>query len=210
VRLAYSRSMRLSCLSLVGVMVLVSVSACTGGDPKPNYSTVSPASAKPTASPTPSVATTGLNVLPGARPPVLPSDISRTASGAQVFAGYVVAATDWGYSTNDGTLFRSNVAASCEPCKNQAKIFQDAVTGGRHFAGGHFKIQSTSSMPRDPHFPNAEQIVDVKLSVGALKYLDASGKVIGSYPRQVAIIRYFLEWSDDAWRVINTGVVTQK
>ena len=190
---------------LIAAMVAGALSACASGDPKPNLSTVTTSSVpSSTASESPSVATTGPNVLPGARPPVMPEFAKQhTAEGAMVFVSYVIRALDWGYSTADAAIMKPLYAAECVPCAKQVAAFDGVKTSGRRFRGGHLNVISVGSAPLAPKRANAEQAVDIKFDVEALSVLDAQGRDMeGPYPAARDTLRFYLTWTSDGWKII--------
>ena len=99
-------------IGVAGSLVVVTLvaAACDGGapTPPPSYSVASvaaaPSTAAPSSSPT-SPATTGPNVRPGERPPVMPAAAKQhTQEGALAFATFYIKALDWAIAATDPQL----------------------------------------------------------------------------------------------------------
>ena len=198
---------------LIAAIVVGLLPACTSGDPKPNLSTVTTASVpSSTASASPSVATTGPNVLPGARPPVMPEFAKQhTAEGATIFVSRLIPAIDWAYSTTDSAILKPYYANSCIPCEKSVRSFDDTRARGWHFRGGHLNLLSSGSAPTDPHHPTAERAADVTFRVDSLSVVDAGGHVVrGPFPESQATIRFYVAWVSSAWAVVHSTNVVSK
>ena len=157
------------------------------------------------ASSTPTVATTGPNVRPGEKPPVLPpAGKTNTTVGELEFAAYWMEAVDWGYATTDSTLAKSLHAPSCTGC---ARFLQNIIDSTRqkdqHFRGGRISVTGTDLKASDGH-AGATAIVDVTVQQGAMKVLDASGAVVDSAPAiKNGLFRTWLRWNGVGWVVVD-------
>jgi uncharacterized protein DUF6318 len=192
---------------LMAVIVVGLLSACTSGDPKPNLSTVTTSSApSSTISESPSVATTGPNVLPGARPPVMPDFAKRrTADGAVVFVSYVIHALDWGYSTSDSTLYRLASDDSCTQCEAAMNMLDDLRRSGGRFQGGHLNVLSVGDGPINAKVRQAERAILVKVHQGSLRVLDSHGTTVaGPYPERDIGFVYYVRWGVDGWKIVKS------
>jgi hypothetical protein len=190
---------------LITAIVISLLSACASGDPQPNLSTVTTSSVpSSSASPSPSVATTGPNVLPGATPPVMPESAKQhTADSATIFVSYVIRALDWGYSTGDAAIMKPLYGADCVPCAKQVAAFDGVKVAGRRFRGGHLNVISVGGARLAPKRVNAEQAVDIKFDVEALSVLDAQGKEVeGPYPAARDTVRFYLSWTSHRWKIV--------
>jgi len=198
---------------LIAAIVVGLLPACTSGDPKPNLSTVTTASVpSSTASASPSVATTGPNVLPGARPPVMPEFAEqRTADGAMIFVSYLIQALDWGYSTTDSRAVRPYFAVGCGSCDAQVAAFDDIKNAGHHFRGGHLTVISVGTAPLGARFARAERAIDVTIDIGSVEVLDASGtQVEPVLPAKRHTFRVYVGWLDQSWKVVGSVNVVAK
>lgn len=199
------------------VVLMLAVAGCTSdGDPAPSSAAVSSAStsvpvtsaAAPTtssSSPSPSVATTGPNVRPGEKPPVLPG-LGRTNSrpGAAVFASYWLSALDWSYATGDTTLVKSLYLSSCRTC---ATVFvgplDEVRAKGQKFLGGRVSPNSRRLVSSDETYPSST-VVDVNFDIGAAKIVGPDARVVRSGPKITNLDwRTWLTWRDGAWRVLD-------
>lgn len=137
-------------------------------------------SAVSTPTPSPSIATTGPNVRPGEKPPVLPALAkTNTRAGAITFAVYWVQALDWGCATTDSTLARSLYSPVCTDCARFMKNFDDTRRAGEHFVGGRLRLISSTIAANDGRH-DAQDAVDVTASAGALRTLDNKGGMVSS------------------------------
>jgi hypothetical protein len=198
---------------LITAIVVSLLSACASGDPQPNLSTVTTSSVpSSTASPSPAVATTGPNVLPGATPPVMPESAKQhTADGATIFVSLLIPAIDWAYSTTDSAILKPYYASGCIPCEKSVRSFDDTRARGWHFKGGHLNLLSSGSAPTDPHHPTAERAADVRFRVDSLSVVDAGGQVVrGPFPVSEATIRFYVTWTDSGWIVVHSTNVVSK
>ena len=97
--------MRIGLAALLVVATLLAA-ACNGGaaESSPTSSATSMPVSSPTAKPSSSPAgpaTTGPNVRPGERPPIMPAAAKQhTQEGALAFAGYFIKALDWSNRDN--------------------------------------------------------------------------------------------------------------
>ncbi|PZS16155.1 MAG: hypothetical protein DLM57_10960 [Pseudonocardiales bacterium] len=161
---------------------------------------------------TPTIATTGPNVHPGEKPPVLPPAlVVNLPVGADAFARYWIQALDWGYATTDSTLAKSLFAPSCTGCARFLRNFIDLIRQQhQHYRGGRIAVTGTELMPTDHHAGSTE-IVDVTVQQGGLKVISASGAVIESAPQiENDVFRTWLRWDGHSWVVVDWKRVVVK
>jgi hypothetical protein len=154
---------------------------------------------------TPSVATTGPNVRPGEKPPVLPASIRvNRPVGSLGFTTYWMEALDWGYATTDSALAKSLYAPSCTGC---TRFLHNAIDITReknqHFRGGRISVTATDLLPTDGH-AGATAIVDVTIQQSAMKIISAAGAVVeSSMPIKDGLFRTWLKWNGANWVVVD-------
>jgi hypothetical protein len=193
--------------------VTVTLTGCTGSSqPAPTFTpTFTFSDPRGTGSPAPSttVATTGPNVRPGEKPPVLPPVArTNTALGATEFAKFWMEALDWGYATTDSTLARAYFAPSCTDCTLFMRNFDGPRAVGQHFRGGRIHVLDVLIAPNDRR-NGATGAIDVALSADALETVDSQSNVIDR-ARQVRriVFRLWLRWTGGRWTVVQKGRVT--
>lgn len=204
-------------LGAAGLAVLAAAGCTSSGSP------ADPSSALPTYTPprvsietspstpatsSPSFATTGPNVRPGEKPPVLPAvGMTDSAVGAAEFAKYFMEALDWGYATTDSTLAKSLYAPSCSDCALAMRTFDEVRAKNEHFRGGRVAISKWFIAPND-HRNGATEAVDVTFSAQSLEVIDSSGKVVESDPAVKSMtFRFWLRWYGTNWLVVQKGRV---
>lgn len=156
----------------------------------------------------PSVATTGPNVRPGEKPPVLPAaGRTNTILGATEFAKYWIEALDWGYATTDSSLAKQSYSSSCSDCALFMQNFDDARAKHEHFRGGRIHIDEWIIADNDRR-DGATQAVDVTFSAEGLMTIDASGRVVQSEPAVAQMtFRLWLARKANSWTVVQKGTV---
>jgi hypothetical protein len=168
----------------------------------PSYSTA-PASTPPI--------TTGPNVRPGEKPPTFPQSLQKNfPSAAGAFATYWMQTIDWGYATVDSSLARTAFSPVCTDCTRFMKIFDEARAKGVQFHGGRMAISKWMIEPND-HHNGATAVIDVTVSIGALRAIDRSGHVVESDPAQPRVTyRIWLKWTRATWTVVDTKQAVRK
>lgn len=159
----------------------------------------------------PSVATTGPNVRPGEKPPVLPALATHNSpAGAAEFARYWFAALDWGYATTDSTLAKMLYAPSCTECARLVAIFDLALRRKAHLEGGRLHVKRVRVASLSSGF-GASQTIDVTFAQEPVKELSAAGKVLlsdtGSHS---TIYRTWLRRTVDGWTIVDLKQVVKK
>jgi hypothetical protein len=216
--------MRNAKFRLIGTLgcVVVSIAACTGGTGG-GHSSPEPSSTPPLASSTPSptvsstdpptavVPTTGPNVSPGEKPPVLGAlGKTNTPQGATLFARYWFAALDWGYATTSSALARELYLPSCSDCERFMKNFDEPRARQQHFRGGRSVVLGTLLVDDDNRHLGST-VVDVTIRVAALTTLDSFGNEVESAPAIGSLIyRLWLRWRTGKWAVIDFKQVVDR
>ncbi|WP_375479640.1 DUF6318 family protein [uncultured Jatrophihabitans sp.] len=199
-------------------LVALLVAGCTGGSGSSAPSSATsessasssflPASTTVPVSTSPAVPTTGPNVRPGEKPPLLPGVGKRdSAAGAITFAQFWVETLDWGYATTSSTLSRAWFAPSCTDCALLMRNFDEPRAAGDHFVGGRLSLRSAQLAPTGGQF-NASRAVDVSFTAAKARLVNASGETVSSSPatREVTF-RLWLARSGSRWLVVQKGVV---
>ena len=139
--------MRIGLAALLVVVTLVAA-ACNGGAAKssPTSSATSVPVSSPTAKPSSSPAgpaTTGPNVRPGERPPIMPSAAKQhTQEGALAFAGYFIRALDWSIATTDPRPLVPISDPTCVACSNYVKEIREVRAQGGYIRGGRISLSA--------------------------------------------------------------------
>jgi hypothetical protein len=191
--------------------------ACTGGGTKTSYSTnpivsaasttlappvlpTSPPSSRPPTARTGPL-TTGPNVRPGEKPPVLDAlGNQRTTAGALVFAGYFIRALDWSIATTDPYLLEKLSLPSCRTCQGYIWRLTGLRRSGGAVSGGRISVTSLELFDGTGDV-KADSIVrliltqtpDVVIRPSIPPSTEAT--VVRSYESFV-----FLTWVTDSWR----------
>jgi hypothetical protein len=150
------------------------------------------------------VATTGPNVRPGEKPPLLPAEgLENFPAGADVFARYWIEALDWGYATTDSTLAKSLYVSSCTNCSRFVSgEFDSVASKGEHYQGGRLSISASEAQKNDHHL-GATSVTDVTVSQAKLAVVSSSGDIVEKTAATPSIrYRVWLRWSGD-WHVVD-------
>jgi len=180
-------------------------SSKTAHQPTPTSTFSDPRGTGSPAASTPAVATTGPNVRPGEKPPVLPPGARANGSaGALQFAAYWMEALDWSYATTDSTIAKSLFAPSCAGCARFLRNIIDVTRQrGQHFSGGRISVSGTDLKPTDG-LAGATAIVDVTVQQTALKVLATSGAVVEStLAIKDGLFRTWVRWNGARWQVVD-------
>ncbi len=172
------------------------------------------ASTAPTSTPTglrgtalpAGVPTTGQNVYPGEKPPILTSaGETHDAHGAELFAGYWETAVDWAMATLDSTLARSLYSPECATCESYFAPIDAAKSAGEEFIGGRISVTDVQPAINDGR-RGATQAVALTLTQTALEVRAADGNVLESDPAVSSILYgVWLAWSSRGWTVVDWG-----
>ncbi|WP_375480776.1 DUF6318 family protein [uncultured Jatrophihabitans sp.] len=153
-----------------------------------------------------SVPTTGPNVRPGEKPPVL-RNVSRDNLGAIEFGRFWFQSVDWAYATMNTTLLQQHSAPTCSDCKLAESVFTDRSARGEHFSGGRVSVISTFVAPNDKRF-GAETAVDVTVEQTALRTVSANGAILSREPAvSKKTFRLWLRWTGSTWTAVQKGHV---
>ncbi|PZS27055.1 MAG: hypothetical protein DLM58_19420 [Pseudonocardiales bacterium] len=210
------QSRRPAVLGLLCVLLAVAT-GCDGSSAEPKHTfsptaTFSDPRGGGTPAPsTPNVATTGPNVRPGEKPPVLPAAAkTNTVRGATEFAKYWMEALDWGYATTDSGIAYGLYSPDCIECARFVGIIDAAKRSGKHFQGGRISLAAWIPTANDGR-RGATQAVDVTYSQGAVKRVDGSGHVDGSSPALDNLVRRFwIKPHANSLTIVETKQVVRK
>lgn len=185
---------------------------CGGSsDPRPSPSPTPVSSASwPSRPASPSVSaprtgplTTGPNVQPGEKPPVLPAEaLQHTASGARIFGVYFVKALDWSIATTDPYLLRPIASPSCKACSRYVTDLASLQAEGGYIRGGRIRLRSylLSSNRNDP---TAEYKLAVRLTQEPDVVVRPSVSPSTDNAQPISYeSNIFLAWDRSAWRVV--------
>lgn len=202
-------------------ILVAACSGSSGGHPttsvsSPTRAATSPQTATPSTSvssrpSSPAVPTTGPNVRPGERPPVLAAvGKTNTPRGAEVFARYWFAALDWGYATTSSALARQIYLPSCTHCERFMKNFDEPRSKNEHVRGGRLSVISTALVTDDQRF-KADAVWDVIVQATQLQTISAGGTVVATAPSVTNYpYRLWLVWSDSSWHVAESKHVVYR
>ncbi|MEO9140368.1 MAG: DUF6318 family protein [Jatrophihabitans sp.] len=185
--------------------------AGTSGSPSvPISSSAPPTVQTPTATPTPksssaTVPTTGPNVRPGEKPPVL-TGLARDNSppGAVDFTLFWFESVDWAYATTDSTLARQQFSKLCTGCERFMKnIIDESARKNEHFRGGRLSVTTRALAKNDGH-NGSSAVVDTRVNQTKFKLVSAQGKTVDtSNGVSGARFRTWLAWLDGRWVVVD-------
>jgi hypothetical protein len=132
----------------------------TGASPTRPAAPVTTSAANPTATRTGPL-TTGPNVRPGEKPPVLP-DIAKRHDrvGALSFADYFVLALDWAYATNDEALLLPISASTCNACDRLISRLRELHAKNRTLTGARIRSTQASISSTGPQPPAEFSVVE--------------------------------------------------
>ena len=198
--------MRIGLAALLVVVTLVAT-ACSGGaaksSPTPSATSVpvSSPTAKPSSSPA-GLATTGPNVRPGERPPIMPPAAKQhTQEGALAFAGYFYQVFDFSLSTMTTKALQSLSSDTCGSCQKHIKSIDDLRAKGGHVQGGRMSLGSINRVKGTADI-KADLTFLVRVDQEALVEIRANGSS-GSSEAPTKVANYlFLSWLDRGWRMI--------
>jgi hypothetical protein len=213
--------MRLSRLSVVGLMMLCSASACTSGDPKPNYSTVVPTAATLT-SPAESSSLEPVpidKIPPGSPESWVPAGVPTSAPfkeagdkvpmftlamfsdkqvGALAAARYYLDARNWADALLDPKPFL--IICDAAKCKNDAVALTRLKRAGQYVTGVR-EFPGAPSVVKGPSTSGADWVVQVKLSVTAGRLLDKQGTTLKTESASSELTNIYVTWNGKMWRV---------
>ncbi len=198
-------------------LILLGAVACTssgsgGTTPRPTStlpgSSTAPTSTTPTApstSASPSVATTGPNVRPGEKPPMLSKyGAMNTRLGSLEFGNYWMRAVDWAYATMDTALARSIMSSKCTGCNKLLSLDIDKLAAsGSYYRGGRIAILESTIQPNIPH-NGSTAIIDVTVDQAALTSYTRAGEVVDRSPDSGRVtFRTWIAYAGDHWLVVD-------
>jgi hypothetical protein len=193
--------------------VVAAFLAGCGGSPAPSQPSTSVTTTPPLSSAVTSIAatppaprtgplTTGPNVRPGEKPPVLPPLTQQhKPDGALAFARYYYQILDWSIATNDGYLLSSVSAPGCKSCARYLSGFSVQEQGKAVQHGGRIHIIAAEIAHGSFHF-HSDVVTQVRIRQDAYSV---------SHPPLSAMIRHaaadytsfvFVSWIGSGWKII--------
>lgn len=156
---------------------------------------VSPASTA--AAPIPSIVTTGPNVRPGEKPPVLDAiGRTNTNAGALASADFWFRALDWAYATTNAALVKPLYLSACKECARFVAIFDEAQQKLETLRGGRIHLQNSAIVSTAAQ----SAAIDVTFQQGPVREIDACGHVVGAtLGTSTVTYRTYLTWSGSKW-----------
>jgi len=204
--------MRVSGAVLVGLILCGLTAGCTSASPKRHTTTPatvrtsSAVASAPTADPIPNppsvpadVPTTGSNVRPGEKPPVMPVEATQhTPAGANAFATFFVRVIDWEGATVSPQYVRDFSSERCQTCAP----FVDGASwdAGRVYIGGRIAIESTRLSP-EPLHSGAEYTALVVFNIGAFQERSRTGSLLDTHPAYRGQFEVSVRWLGSGWAV---------
>lgn len=204
--------MRVSGAVLVGAILCGLAGGCTSASPSrhPHAASTSRSSSAvalpPTTSPTPGlpsvpadVPTTGSNVRPGEKPPVMPLEATHhTAAGAKAFATFFVRVIDWEGATVSSAYLRHYSSEACLSCR--PFVDNTDSTSGRRYVGGRMTIETTRLSPQ-PLYAKAEYTALVVFDIASFQEWSATGGLIDSHAAYRGQFEVSVIWVSAGWSV---------
>src|SRR5207244_3432701 len=109
--------------------------------------------------------TTGPNVRPGEKPPVLKAIAKQhTSIGAMAFAQYYIQAKDWSIATMDTYLLKQIALPSCTTCKEWNQVIDGYAAAHAYAKGGRLTIGEVRLVTASHTDVNSDYIIDVKFT----------------------------------------------
>jgi Family of unknown function (DUF6318) len=206
---------------VVACAAVMLAAACTRGGTKPNYSPNSVLSALRTLAPPvtatsrpssrPSTVstgprTTGPNVRPGEKPPVLdPLGTQRSSAGALLFADYFIRVLDWSLATTDPYLVQRLSLPTCQACAQYGDRLGRLRKSGGYVRGGRITVNSTSIAAGNSAF-KSDCIVQAFLTQDADTVVTRTAPPSTESTRaSTSGLRLYLSWLRDHWAISEIG-----
>ena len=186
--------------------------ACTGGgatrtSPPPPPDTPS-ASASSSPSPSPSRTgplSTGPNVRPGEKPPVLPEAAKEhSPAGALAFATYFIKALDWGFATNDAYLVEKISSASCQACKRNISALDKLNHDHGIERGARVHLVSGRLVTGDFRY-KSELVAEIQLRQDRAVISRPSSAPTTIQPENPYTSLVFVSWQSGHWIIVEFG-----
>lgn len=212
-RISFSSSTRTRAAALVSVM-LMSVTACTGGGAAPSAppsATQSPTpSPTPSATPSPAASYKPADASGRAQNvpmPVLPEAAkAETKEGLEAFARYWFQLLSYGYETGDTSPLESVTSPVCVPCGTAKGDMVSWHKEGRWLIGGQITtpaVETTFSSGSDGIYKVAVQVHQVPLT-----YVRADGSVAHKEQQKDDTGNLLLvAFRNSAWHVDDVGSI---
>jgi hypothetical protein len=206
---------------VVACAAVVLAAACTHGGTKSNYSPnsvlavlttpASPVTATSRPISRPSTArtgprTTGPNVRPGEKPPVLdPLGKERSSDGALVFADYFIRTLDWSLATTDPYFIQQLSLPTCQACAQYCDRLARLRKSGGYVRGGRITVNSTSIADGTGAF-KSDYIVQALLTQDADTVVTRTAPPSTESTRAATSgLRLYISWLRDHWTISEIG-----
>jgi hypothetical protein len=188
------------------------LAACSGGgaDPDPTPAptpSTRPSSVAPSSTPaTPSRTgplTTGPNVRPGEKPPILDHlGMQRTDLGATVAGAYYFKALDWTIASNDDWLIEQLALPSCAACRRIHGGLASLQAKGTVERGGRIRVRS-AVVDRSNREAGVDVAVRVVYDEDPVRLVASNGRVQTTQRAVRGVVALvLLRWVGMAWRVV--------
>lgn len=221
-RTCISERLRLPVISVLAVSVLALSGCSSGGDPQagptasvvapPGQSTSGPASATPSAIPTPKSTPVYKPADAKGRAQNVPVPVKpaladkNTKEGLEAFTKYWYALMGYAYETGNLKPVDAITAATCASCVRVRPTIESWNAQGRWIEGGAFEIFDASTKFRPD--ANGNQQVFVQYHRLAVNYRQPNGSIKQSFQRSNLLADILLaKYQDDAWFVTNVDRV---
>jgi hypothetical protein len=176
----------------------------TGASPTPSPTPVTTSAATPTATRTGPL-TTGPNVRPGEKPPVLSALVrEHDPGGAYLLANFYFEAFDWSIATNDAYLLRKIATDTCHACARAIEGIETVRKRGQLISGGRMHIGSASSV-RGTFKVRSEYVFQVQIQQDAERVTDSRGKIVDHFAGSTDDFLVFVSWNATQWKIVEVG-----
>lgn len=159
---------------LVAGLVAGGLAGCTGGKREPSW-TPTPWTPEETVEPSPTPTPDPATIRP-ARPEAM---AHWDSTGAEAAAVYFLELYAFVYATNDLAEWAALSHPDCEFCASVAQGVAEQVSGELHCVGGLSQIHTVTSVEVEP---GRSWAVEVDLTQGPSRKLDADGVVVEDFP----------------------------
>lgn len=193
---------------LSALAAVCGLTACTGGGHDEPASVASSTPLSRAGSTSSSVApsrtgplTTGPNVRPGEKPPVL-SPIARQHSraGAIEFAVYYIKALDWSQATSDPYLLVPISARSCVSCQANIRSLRQLAAEHGYLKSGRTKVLETRVLNADGDL-KAEYVIKLRLQQEPVIVIRPTAvTTVASKPETLTSYVY-VSWIEGRWLI---------
>ena len=201
--------MRIGLAALLVAATLVAA-ACNGGAAKssPMSSATSVPVSSPTAKPSSSPAgpaTTGPNVRPGERPPIMPPAAKQhTQEGALAFAGYFIRALDWSIATTNPALLVPVSSPSCVACDSYISRLDTLRRANGYLHGGRLKLIS-EKVATGSFSIRSDYVIVTRTSQEAVSLIGPSAMPSHISDATEDESRLYVAWARRGWIAVEQG-----